>query len=298
MASDDPHQNDPGASSEANKPNEPSANHPAATTTEAPTTVTPPVAEAAASPQNAAGSGVAESEQSPPAATPILGLTNAPPVEGAKSGESLRDKVILIIVELVIVGGLLSLLGVYYVSLKKFEDIKWTQDNVVCNSADCQEGKKNFHIYRFGEQPVKDVKVYLTVLEPSHEIKGSSITQYEPSVLDFVRSPTKQSANGVRITLSASDGLDDSNSLAFNFNELTSDWIYEVSVDVRNKKNEPIQKFSYFQIRDKDGKQVDHQGLIFKDHLRLYSVEGLIAAIIVVLVIGLIVWVVGSRILL
>src|SRR2546426_3988452 len=86
-------------------------------------------------------------------------VANIPSVEPK---ESLRDRIILAVVELVFIGGAISLFGVYYKLLKKIDEVKWTQTEEGSATGPFDTWGKRFYVFKFCGQPGEEIRVYIT----------------------------------------------------------------------------------------------------------------------------------------
>lgn len=207
-----------------------------------------------------------------------------------RSDDSMREKIILVIIEVVFIGGILFVFGQKYNSLKAFDDVKWQRTRVMCLDSACSTGRETIKIYRLGETAIRDVRLTFALDDADYQIVGGSqsVKQYEKG---FEALGTKYLAPGRGITFNDSE-LTSANAYGFNLTELSPNWIYVLVVDSKLKalrKDNPFQDYAIFEI-EAAGRTFDHEGLVLNDYLRLYLIEASVLGVFLLIVLATIIW--------
>ena len=198
--------------------------------------------------------------------------------------------IMALITEALIGIALTSGLGAYYYQLINSPDkIVWNQNyNVECLSKapDCSVGRKEIFIYRIGNKPINNVKIFVGA-EPDFEISRDTISfkYYDKSILNFVKTPKDTDVQG-KIVSSNDPEENLPRAYKFNINELNPAYIYKLSLEVKSKSGNPIKGWGVVQLRDENVNEYGPQELSFNDYLRLYLVE--VGAFFIILVLVLI----------
>lgn len=217
----------------------------------------------------------------------------AVPVDSKKDEkESIRNKIIIAIIDTVIIGGFIALMGQQFTSLKKYENVKFEKVKSECLTPDCKTARQKFYIYRLGETSIKNVSFNLKIKKPDyHIIEGSqAVKQSEKSL--FLPS-NDQSVDGSKIDYGDPD-LNNLNSYGFKLNELSPNWIYTFQYDVFSRGENSFSQYEIFQIVDDANVRYPHQNLNFYDLLRLYLIETLVVSILAAILLWFIFWFLGK----
>ncbi|HEV2862721.1 MAG TPA: hypothetical protein VGX48_17025 [Pyrinomonadaceae bacterium] len=245
-----------------------------------------------------AGGAAAPVTPAPAAPAPPAPAPPTPPREG---GESLKEKLILLVIESLVIGGIIFVFGQRYQELKSLDDVKWEKSKVECvNPPGCGEGRQTFSMYRLGGATLENVRVQFAIVDPEkYEVLDGKVRQYEKSVVNYMLAPRKGDADGIRINYGNDplDEVNDSTTYGFILSRLASDFVYELEVVTRSKKGNPLAKYGVFQVRDAAGRQYPHEGLVFNDYLRLYFIEGIVLLVISLAILTVVIWKVGRRLL-
>src|SRR5205085_12043679 len=67
-----------------------------------------------------------------------------------KTDGSMKEKIILLVVEIIVIGGIVFLFGQRYNSLMEFDDVKWEKAKIECLTDNCDSYKQKIYIYRLG----------------------------------------------------------------------------------------------------------------------------------------------------
>jgi hypothetical protein len=202
--------------------------------------------------------------------------------EGPSASLSQGEKVISSILTTIIVPLVGFAMLAEYRSLEAFDGVKWDQGKRV---SDISEGKTEIlHIYRFGEKPLQDVMINF-IFEPpeDYKIESASLQRYERSLLGLLLSPHKYEAHGSAFT---EGGV----AYSFRVDELSSDWIYELTLEIKSLKGTPVSHYGALELRSKEGTEIGDKGLSSADYLRLYISAVVLGGIVALAAFGFGTW--------
>lgn len=232
------------------------------------------------------------SVETTPTAVPPPTANATPPAPG-DSSEPSKDKIIAGIISFLITSVLFGLVGLYYNSLMKYEDIKYVRDEIECidKTEGCRISKQRFTFYRFGETSIKDVSLNILMKE-GFKINpaASSIKRYEKGLFSGTDS---QYSGASKISSPVPDPLlPEDKSCRYKVKELSPASIYEIILEVeredKDKTNEAIAIVDIFQG---DDPLTFSKGLSFQDYLRLYALEITLLTVVAAIVIFISLWI-------
>jgi len=212
-----------------------------------------------------------------------------------------RERILLIVMVVIAIGSLGVLISYQYTKFKKFSGIRFKQDTVHAQNTNPDTIQKKFLIYKLGEKPISSVTLYFGILKENrqfYEITNAQVRAYEKSVLHFFVEPTYlPSIKGTEVGPDA-DSPDDpdskrSNLYVYVLDELSPDYVYELTVTLRKKESGP--EGFIFKLIDDDG--TPYQEMKSGDYIRIYATELLTVSMPCLLLFAFGIWKTGDRLL-